>query len=268
MLSSGTVVTRQPLTALDYGTELPGLRATGPQLRLAAHRYALVARYSVGKDVLDAACGAGQGLPLLARHARTLIAGDITESNLALARAAAPAIPFIRMDAERLPFRDGSFDLISMLEAIYYLPDPRRVVTEAWRTLRSGGTFIVGSVNPAGRDFGRAPANSTQFFDSRALRQLLGDAGFTVEILAAFPAPRTIVARAVSGVRRISSMLRLPWPMQTRWWIRRALHGSVETHPSSIDEAPGPTASLITVPPSEVDRLHQVLYAVGTKGRR
>lgn len=253
-------------TAVDYGTEVPGSLATTWQLRLAVHRYAVVARYAVGKDVLDAACGAGQGLALLARCARSVVAGDITASNLADARLIERgSVRLVRFDAERLPFRDSSFDLIVMLEAIYYLADARRFLSEAWRLLRADGQVIVGSVNPRGRDFGGVLPHSTRLFDSRELHLLLGESGFAVEVYSAFPVSGRLGPRMVSALRGLSSRLGLPWPRSVRWFTRRMLHGPIRRHPRSLEGLPEASEPLVRVGRDEVDRLHQVLYAIGTK---
>lgn len=50
----------------DYSTvtELPGGNATKEQLARMFHRYCFAANFCRGKDVLEVACGAGQGVRL------------------------------------------------------------------------------------------------------------------------------------------------------------------------------------------------------------
>ncbi len=52
-------------------------------------------------------------------------------------------LDLIRQRAERLPFRDASFDVVACLEALEFMPDPRRAVAEMVRVLRPGGLLLV-----------------------------------------------------------------------------------------------------------------------------
>ena len=47
-------------------------------------------------------------------------------------------------DAERLPFRDGSFDAAWCNDSFHHYPDPERAAFQAWRVLAPGGTFVIG----------------------------------------------------------------------------------------------------------------------------
>src|SRR5262245_55407291 len=52
-------------------------------------------------------------------------------------------------DAQALPYRDQSFDVLITTEVVEHLPDPQRAVAEFARVLRPGGTAIVSTVNPS-----------------------------------------------------------------------------------------------------------------------
>lgn len=47
-------------------------------------------------------------------------------------------------DAERLPFRDGSFDAAWCNDSFHHYPDPERAAFQAWRVLAPGGALVVG----------------------------------------------------------------------------------------------------------------------------
>ena len=49
-------------------------------------------------------------------------------------------------DAERLPFRDNSFDAAYCNDSFHHYPDPALAAFQVWRALRPGGTFVVGDV--------------------------------------------------------------------------------------------------------------------------
>jgi len=50
--------------------------------------------------------------------------------------------PTIAGDANALPVRDGSVDVIIMLEVLEHIPHPQQVVVECHRALATGGTLI------------------------------------------------------------------------------------------------------------------------------
>ena len=47
-------------------------------------------------------------------------------------------------DAERLPFRDGSFDAAWCNDSFHHYPDPERAAFQVWRVLAPGGALVVG----------------------------------------------------------------------------------------------------------------------------
>jgi len=57
---------------------------------------------------------------------------------------------FVWDDATTLPFPDGSFEVVTCLEALEFMPDPRRVLAEMVRVLRPGGLLLT--TNRIGRD--------------------------------------------------------------------------------------------------------------------
>lgn len=53
----------------------------------------------------------------------------------------------LRGDGEKLPFRDGSFDVVVMSEVIEHLLQPERAAWEIARVLRLGGVFVMTTNN-------------------------------------------------------------------------------------------------------------------------
>jgi ubiquinone/menaquinone biosynthesis C-methylase UbiE len=47
------------------------------------------------------------------------------------------------VDAEEIPFEDGSFDIVTCRIAPHHFPNPGRFVEEASRVLRPGGRFVL-----------------------------------------------------------------------------------------------------------------------------
>lgn len=102
-----------------------------------------------GKRMLDVACGAGQ-LSILAARIGVVVDGiDLAANSIARARKRAEeedlTIRFQHGDAEDLPYRDESFDLVVSLIGAMFAPRPDRVASELIRVCRSGGRVALGS---------------------------------------------------------------------------------------------------------------------------
>jgi 2-polyprenyl-3-methyl-5-hydroxy-6-metoxy-1,4-benzoquinol methylase len=73
---------------IDYSsvTEVPGNKVTQDQIDRMFHRYHFASNFCEGKEVLEVACGAGQGLGYLALKAKRVVGGDCTEELVRLAK--------------------------------------------------------------------------------------------------------------------------------------------------------------------------------------
>ncbi len=103
--------------------------------------------YPAGSRVLEVGCGVGaQTVHLHASSPRArLVAVDVSEESLALARARVPAgtVEWCRADLHDLPFADDSFDHLFVCFVLEHLADPRRALAGLRRVLRPGGTITV-----------------------------------------------------------------------------------------------------------------------------
>ena len=167
-------------------TELPGHGATREQISMLHTRYGLAGELSAGKEVLELACGPGIGLGHLAKQARRVVGGDLDENNIAVARQRyGNRIEVAVIDAQKLPYEDNSFDVVLLLEAIYWLPNPDAFVSETKRVLRPDGIVFLSSANCERPDFHPSPY-STHYFSAVDLKQLLSTHGFAVELYGGF----------------------------------------------------------------------------------
>lgn len=166
-------------------TEQWGSPASSQQIDMLHTRYRLAAEHSEGRDVVELACGSGLGLPLIARRARRVVGGDITEGNVRAAREKS-GLPIVRFDAHALPFADGSFDLALLYESIYYLGDVPGALRDCRRILRPGGTLIVCLPNRERPGFHPSP-HAVHYPSAHELAQQLQVAGFEPTLYAAYP---------------------------------------------------------------------------------
>ncbi|HSP06052.1 MAG TPA: class I SAM-dependent methyltransferase [Acidobacteriota bacterium] len=105
---------------------------------------------SAGKMLLDVACGSGgPALRIAADTGCSVVGIDVheaaisTANSLAAARGMTERAEFRLVNASgRLPFRDGSFDAVTCIDAINHLPERREVIAEWSRILKPGGRLL------------------------------------------------------------------------------------------------------------------------------
>lgn len=95
-----------------------------------------------GDLALDVACGPGILSEALAAHVARSIGIDMTGAMIEEARRGGDAT-YLRGDAERLPFRDGVFDLVVCRDSLHHLFEPARCVNEMTRVVRPGGRVVI-----------------------------------------------------------------------------------------------------------------------------
>jgi ubiquinone/menaquinone biosynthesis C-methylase UbiE len=242
----------------DYTTvtETWGLAASPEQLAMQYFRYRMAADLSAGRDVLEIGCGSGMGLPYLGEKARMVVGGDYTLGLLREARKHLPKANLVRMDAQRLPFRDASLDVVLMLEMIYYVPDQDSAVSECRRVLRPDGDLMICVPNPDRPDFNPSPF-STSYPNGAALKALLARHGFDARLYGSFPveaaSPRD---RILEPVRHFAVQHHLiPNSMRMKALVKRAMYGRLPklgavhdgmgtySAPAELDPSSGPLRS-------------------------
>ncbi len=98
--------------------------------------------------ILDVATGTGRMPLALLRYAG--FSGQITGADLsmkmlavALAKTDSPRVDFVCAPAERLPFLDGQFDVVTCLEALEFMTDSRSALAEMARVLKPNGVLLT-----------------------------------------------------------------------------------------------------------------------------
>lgn len=146
------------------------------------------------QKVLDVGCGTGV-VAITARRAGGVVTGlDLTPELLAVAKENAAIaelddLTWKEGDAEKLPFRDGEFDVVLSQFAHIFAPRPEVAVKEMLRVLKGGGRIAFNTWPPElfiGRMIALTasylpppdpkPAPPTQWGDPSIVLQRLGDA--------------------------------------------------------------------------------------------
>jgi malonyl-CoA O-methyltransferase len=148
------------------------------------------------KSILDLGAGTGHGSRALKRRYpdALVVAVDIASGMLEHARRQSRWLRHferVRADAYRLPFRDGSFDLIFSSLMLQWCDDLDAVFAELLRVLRPDGALIFSTFGPdtlielrAAWSVSDAPGNHVNhFFDAPTLGTALMHAGFAEPVL-------------------------------------------------------------------------------------
>jgi len=125
----------------------------------------LVARISdTNGPVLDVACGLGASTKRLSQTwPPEVITGiNVSDIQIAAARARAPGCTLLLMDATRLDFPDNHFGAVICVEAAFHFETREKFLKEAYRVLKPGGSLVMSDIlframPPALFEFGRVP---------------------------------------------------------------------------------------------------------------
>jgi arsenite methyltransferase len=138
----------------------------------------------MGGITLDVGSGPGNVTASLARAAGPdglALGVDISEPMLARAvrTEAGPQVGFLRADAQRLPFRDETFDAAVSIAMLQLIPKPSAALAEMARVLRPGGRMavMVPTAGRAGALIRLLPDGGAHFFTEDEIGDTLEDLG-------------------------------------------------------------------------------------------
>jgi len=125
---------------------------------------AIKAAERIGGRILEVGVGTGLSLPDYA-GTNALIGVDISEPMLRKAQGRIAGLPHVHglavMDAERLAFPDGAFDVVVGQYVITAVPQPEATLDEFARVLKPGGEIVL--VNHIGAETGLRRAFESGF---------------------------------------------------------------------------------------------------------
>lgn len=96
-----------------------------------------------GLRLLDVGCGTGHQLLRWSSYGYEVAGVDGSPEMLVHAKDNNPEAELREADARKLPFDDASFDRVTSIEVLRYLPDPDRSIEEMARVLRPGGICLA-----------------------------------------------------------------------------------------------------------------------------
>ena len=165
-------------------------------------RLTVAAAVRPGDRVLDACCGTGDLAIAALPVAGAVVGIDFSEAMLERARRKAPAVEWVQGDVLELPFKDASFDAVTVGFGVRNVDDLERAIAELRRVLRTGGRLAIleitrprgvlapfyrlwfdlliplaGKLLPGGSAYTYLPASVRRFPGPEELAALMGRAG-------------------------------------------------------------------------------------------
>jgi ubiquinone/menaquinone biosynthesis C-methylase UbiE len=155
-------------------------------------------------SVLDVACGPGILTAVIAKTARQVVAFDLTPQMLTkaahrCAEAGLDNVKFREGNAAELPLADAAFDAVVTRLSVHHFDRPSRAMSEIFRVLRPGGSFVIADVIssevPAEAELQNAieilrDPSHVRMLPASELAALVRGAGFAIESLTSWDKPR------------------------------------------------------------------------------
>lgn len=111
---------------------------------------------NLGSSIIDVGTGTGDFIAVLQNvFPKAKITGiDPNKGSLELAQEKYPGVLFLEMEAEKLGFKNNTFDVASISMALHHVPDVQKALKELQRVVKPGGWIIVNelysdNLNPA-----------------------------------------------------------------------------------------------------------------------
>jgi len=105
----------------------------------------LLEEHNLG-DVVEFGCGTGYFTKVIAKNAEHVIATDLSDEMLEVARTQLKEFQTItiqKADCENVSFPSGKFDAVFMANVIHFIKNPSKALQESYRILKGGGLLLL-----------------------------------------------------------------------------------------------------------------------------
>ena len=149
----------------------------------------------VNSDILDIGCLNGNLYNFLGAKLKikSFTGVDLSNKLIELAKTRFPEQTWVQADRLSLPFEDKKFDVVTMLETLEHVDDPRATIKEAVRVIKKDGILIVSVPNEL-----RIEDDAHIWsFTNQDLFNLLSEFSTNVQILNTCSNNRNIIGKAI-----------------------------------------------------------------------
>ena len=142
------------------------------------------------ESLLDVGCGTGYLLELLTKQRSAHYCGaDLSDEMIRVAKGKRiEGAVFIVSSADKLPYPDESFDIVTCSQSFHHYPYPEKAMQEAMRVLKPGGLYILSDTGIGGIGawidnhilFKLMKSGDCHTTDRKGIEKMMEAAGFTV----------------------------------------------------------------------------------------
>lgn len=249
-------------------TETTDTLVSKEQVQRMCNRYDWALPYCIDKDVVEVACGSGQGLGLIQDVAKSIVGGDISKELLELAKNYyGDGIPIKEFSALELPFEDNSKDVIICYEAIYYFPSLIEFVEDVSRVLRKDGLLLISSANKDLDDFNPSPYTH-EYYGVKELNDRLRAEGFKTEFFGDVRIDK--VSGASEILRKVKKLVvrfdLMPKTMRGKRLLKRLVFGKLIRLVPDLRLADCGESSIESIESTVPNTTHKVILVAARKG--
>jgi ArsR family transcriptional regulator len=148
-----------------------------------SHLRALAGLLDAEEVVGDLGCGTGQVSQWLAPFSNRIIAVDASKEMLKAARERLSGQRHVEIrqgSLEKLPIHNEELDVALLLLVLHHVPEPKRALAEAARTLKPGGRLLILDMLPHEREEYRQTMGHVWLgISQKQMKEWLRDASFT-----------------------------------------------------------------------------------------
>jgi ubiquinone/menaquinone biosynthesis C-methylase UbiE len=97
-------------------------------------------------DLIEFGCGTGYFTKVMAQNAAHVLATDLSDEMLEVARTQLKEFENIaiqKADCENVSFPPGEFDTVFMANVIHFIENPVKALQESYRILKNGGLLLL-----------------------------------------------------------------------------------------------------------------------------
>ena len=142
------------------------------------------------ESLLDVGCGTGFLIDNLTKQKPARYCGvDLSDEMIRMAeKKEIEGAEFVVSSADKLPYPDGSFDIVTCSQSFHHYPYPEEAMREAKRVLKPGGLYLLSDTGIGGVGawidnhiiFKLMSSGDCRTTNRKGIEKLMANAGFTV----------------------------------------------------------------------------------------